>query len=158
MFTKGGTMSFTGRDQTFTDTTITNNGFLPDVSVGDFQESYRIANQYSLSAVNESLELAMIEMNGRLKSRLAEWELAGYTSLIDVPGQSIASEYKTLYLASVMHWAKSELIRRNISVTTRKVSDVTGTVAEPNEIWYRRRADQYARQLTGSTGITCVLL
>lgn len=151
-------MSFTGREQTFTDTTMTNNGFLPDVSVGDFQENYRVANEYGLGAVTESLELAMIEMNGRLKNRLAEWELAGYASLSDVPDQAIPNQYKTLYLAAVMHWAKSELIRRNISVTTRKVSDVTGTVAEPNEIWYRRRADQYARQLTGSTGITCVLL
>lgn len=151
-------MSFTGRDEVFSNTELSNNGFLPGVKVGDFQEQYKVANTYSLDVVLNVLILAMIEINGRVKAQQAQWQLEGASTLDQAPGQDLPTQFVTLYFAAVMHWAKSELIRRYTTVTSRKVSDVTSDKAEQTEDWYRQRADQYTRQLLGKAGVTCELL
>jgi hypothetical protein len=151
-------MSFTGRDPSYLDKTLVNHAFLPDVKLGDFQEQYRVANQFSQTMVEQTLLLAMIEINGRLKTQLQTWVDAGIDDLQSVPNQSIENALVTLYLSAVMHWAKGELIKRYPTVTTRKTSDVTSKDSEKNEDWYRSRADQYVRQILGKTGITCELL
>lgn len=151
-------MSFTGYDEGFLDKTLFNNDFMPDIKLGDFQEQYRVANEYAQVMVEQSLLLAMIEINDRLKAQQKIWIDEGIADLEDVPNQPVEDGLVTLYLAAVMHWAKGELIRRYNTVTTRKVSDVTSKNSEQNEDWYRSRADQYVRQILGKPGITCVLL
>jgi hypothetical protein len=151
-------MSFTGRDQDYLDKTLTNNGFMPNIKLADFQEQYRVANEYAQSMVEQTLLLAMIEINTRLKAKQTIWMADGIADLQDVPNQPVENGLITLYLAAVMHWAKGELIRRYPTVTTRKTSDVTSKNSEKIEDWYRSGADQYVRQILGKTGITCELL
>lgn len=151
-------MSFTGRDPSYLAKTLLNNDFMPDVKLGDFQEQYRVANEYAQVMVEQTLLLAMIEINDRLKAQQKTWIDAGIQSLEDVPNQPVEDGLTILYLAAVMHWAKGELIRRYPTVTTRKVSDTTSKNSEQTEDWYRARADQYVRQIVGKTGITCELL
>lgn len=151
-------MSFTGRDQTFLNKTLTNSEFYPDIKLSDFQEQYRIATSYSQSMVENTLKLAMIEINQRLDSQKQNWLANGLVELYQVPNQGIEDGAEFLYIAAVCHWAKAELMRQFATVTDRKTSDATSASAEENETYYRQRADQYVRQILGKTGITCELL
>lgn len=151
-------MSFTGRTQEFLNKDIPNNQFFQDLNIGDFQQKHRIANTYTQSAVEDVLKLSMIEMNHRLESKQEQWILEGATQISQVPDQPLEDGFAYLYEAAVFHWAKAEIIRMMPTVTNRKTSDVTSTDADNTEDWYRKRADQYVRQIKGLTGISCELL
>lgn len=151
-------MSFTGRTPQFSQKVLNNNDFMPDISLGEFQDQYRVATDYSQDTVEQTLLLAMLEVNARLAEKQSQWQAEGTYELADVPNQPLEMGYVALYKAAVMHWAKAELLRRFPTITDRKTSDATSTHAEQNETWYRHRADQYVRQLAGQRGITCELL
>ncbi|WP_102794286.1 head completion/stabilization protein [Bowmanella denitrificans] len=151
-------MSFTGRTKEYLAKVLANDDFYPDISLGDFQQQYRVATDFSQAMVEQCLLLAMIEINTRLTSHKQSWQTAGIYDLDDAPNQPIDGAFTTLYLAAVYHWAKAEVMRRMPTVTDRKTSDTTGEKAEKNEDWYRQQADQYVRQLRGVPGITCELI
>ena len=50
-------MSFSGRDDSFNDRTIANDGFFPDVSLGEFQKLHRVPSNIADDAVERRADL-----------------------------------------------------------------------------------------------------
>lgn len=59
-------MSFTGKPQLTTNAPIANDGFWPDLVVGDLVEKYRIPSEYDDGVIETGLKLAMVRVNKKL--------------------------------------------------------------------------------------------
>lgn len=77
-------MSFVGKPQTFLDATIANDGFWPDINLGDFQKVYRVPAEYTQELVEHHTRLAMSDCNQQLLAKKTEWTTLGFSTLDEV--------------------------------------------------------------------------
>jgi Phage head completion protein (GPL) len=77
-------MSFTGKPQTFLETELENDGFFPDISLGELQEVYRVPAEYKQELVEHHTRQAMDDCNEQLLVKKTEWIEEGFESLEDV--------------------------------------------------------------------------
>lgn len=85
-------MSFTGKSQAFMDTSLVNDGFFPDISLGELQQVYRVPAEYKQELVEHHTRLAMADCNEQLAVKKAEWQLLGHESLADVSNQELGGQ------------------------------------------------------------------
>jgi hypothetical protein len=78
-------MSFTGRDSAFDNKTITNDGFFPSFSLGDFNAQMRIDVSLNQALLESVLWLVMAGLNRTLAGNKAAWIAAGFNTLEAVP-------------------------------------------------------------------------
>jgi Phage head completion protein (GPL) len=124
-------MSFTGKPQLTTNAPITNDGFWPDLVVGDLVEKYRVPSEYDDGVVATGLKVAMARVNKKLagvklaavepdpdcaasvaanvtaKISLLEWAEAYEPSMVD--GELVAV---FMYKHAVYSAAKAFLLRQ----------------------------------------------
>ena len=60
-------MPFSGRTEEFLDTEVQNDGFFPNLILGDLQEDYRIPTKYQTDTIVHHLKVAMDEVNQDLE-------------------------------------------------------------------------------------------
>lgn len=118
-------MSFTGKPQTFLDATVTNDGFYPDINLGDFQRVYRVPAEYKQELVEHHVRMAMADCNRALRSQKAIWLAAGYNSLLVVPSEQFGevSELVTQYQRAVFCKAMGLLVRAFTTLNRREQAE-----------------------------------
>lgn len=114
-------MAFSGRTETLMTETITNDGFYPDIVVGDFQTLHRVPSSFADDAILHQLRLAVGHINGVLAPRQAEWIALGHTTLEQVNNASGGS-LLDFYRAAVFYRAKANLLADFQTFSRREIA------------------------------------
>lgn len=127
-------MSFTGKPDTYLNTEITNDGFYPDIKLGELQRFYRVPTEYKQDLVEHHMRLAISDCNQQLAVKKAEWNVQGFTMLEQVDEMQIGDElahveqYKRAVFCravGLMVMAFATLNRREVAENQAKESDET---------------------------------
>ncbi|KHA56839.1 head protein [Aeromonas hydrophila] len=112
-----------GREITYSDTVVTNNGFWPDVSAADFEQRRNTPAEQDPGAIAAALLVAVTEINDQLATFQATQQAKGYPSAAEVPGypsiEGGTNGLLELYLCAVFARAKAQLLPEFATVTER---------------------------------------
>lgn len=154
-------MSFTGKPTNYLQTSVKNNGFFPDLSLGDFQKLYRVPAEYQQEKVEHLLRLAMLDVNGELADQEETWKAAGHTTLADVPGEMLGTVSAKVeqYQRAVFSSACAKAFEQFATITRREIGENQAKESEQTADLYlteSNRAVRYLKQI--QTKITVELL
>lgn len=114
---------FSGRDITYSDTVISNDGFWPDVAAADFEQRRATPAEQDNGAIAAALLSAVTEINGQLSAYQATQQALGHASAATVPGypgiEGGNNGLTELYLCAVFARAKAQLLPEFATVTER---------------------------------------
>ncbi|MBO1107893.1 MAG: head completion/stabilization protein [Plesiomonas sp.] len=115
---------FSGTPIEYLDKTITNDGFWPDVSVAQFQESRSIPPDLSNTTVVEALLAAIAEVNDSLESVKTRFMGKGIAHADQVPGPACdgVNQVVAQYKKAVFARAKADLLGEFASIGRQKSS------------------------------------
>lgn len=154
-------MSFTGKPDSYLDSTLENNGFFPDLSLGDLQRLYRVPAEYAKEKVEHHLRLAMLDTNDDLADRQAAWQAEGHDTLAAVNdetlgGNNVLAEH---YQRAVFCRATANLLGEFATFTRREIGENQAKESDSTAKMYRAQADRALRYLRGrKTTITAELI
>lgn len=154
-------MSFTGKSQTFLETTITNDGFFPDLVLGEFQRLYRVPAEHSPETVIHHLGVAIDNCNQVLAKQKELWVLAGASTLAGVPAELVGdvSALTLQYKRAVYCQAMGILVRAFATMNRKAEAENLAKEGERTEDDYYTQSNHAIRRLLGKSGtITAVLL
>ena len=143
-------MSFTGRDTTFLGQSVANDGFFPDLVLGEFQQLHRIPGHYADAAIEHQVDFARGEINSQLVARKTLWVSAGHQSLLAVDETDGGSRNRD-YLAAVYYRAKANLLADFQTMSRR---DSAEDLAKESDAMYQRlmaNSQKALRRLLGKT-------
>lgn len=151
-------MSFTGRPESFLETTVTNNGFFPALPMREFQETYRVPAELAESAVVRQLVIARDYVNDQLNKQQEQWQSVEHASLegVDIAESSRLVDW---YKDAVFNRAKAHLLTDFETFTRRASAAEISDDAELLTQSLLARAKRALRRLRGQKGtITAELL
>ena len=134
-------MSLTGKPSLTTAAAFTNDGFWPDLSVGEFMSKYRIQTEYADETINWGLTLAVVNVNIDLEPCKAAAVLLGHASLVDYttafPEPINAMQVLVIhYLNAVYCMAKAQLLPQFNTMNRRAIAEAAGKEsAETEQFW-----------------------
>lgn len=143
-------MSFTGKPQTFLDTTISNDGFFPDLNLGDFQRVYRIPAEYAQELVEQKVRLAISDCNLQLLVQKADWIAQGVLKLADIDEAIggipvLVDQYKS----AVFMRAKGLLLMEFPTINRREQAENEAKESEDNFQYYLAQSGRAIRRFLG---------
>lgn len=141
-------MSFSGRTETFMAETIGNDGFFPDIAVGDFQSLHRVPSTFADSAILEQLQVAVAHINNALAPQQAVWMAEGHATLVAVQNATGGHQI-ALYRAAVFYRAKAMLLNDYQTFSRREIA--ADQAREGDAIYQSLLAESYraVRKLLG---------
>ncbi|QSB20628.1 head completion/stabilization protein [Pseudomonas sp. 15A4] len=153
-------MSFSGKPTTFVEQTIENDGFWPDLSVSEFQKSYRLPAEYLSEMLVADLTTAMVEVNTDLAKLKTRWSGAGITCLqtADTTVLPERTFQAATYKRAVYCRAKASLLTQFATVTRRESAENTGKEQPERSETFLAFSQQAVRSLQGRGRITAALL
>lgn len=147
-------MSWTGYEQSDLEKTISNDGFFPDLSLGDFIRDYRIAVEYETEAVEHHLIMAVLDINTQLAGRRDDWEAGGAENLEDVE-QDTLGDIKALvehYKRACYAQAKATLFGLFNSMVQKSEAENGAKTGEDNKtMWQTISRDSLSALLGNSS-------
>ncbi|MBL4761383.1 MAG: head completion/stabilization protein [Gammaproteobacteria bacterium] len=152
---------FTGKSETYLNTPITNDGFFPDVVLGDFQRDYRIPTKYEQETVTDKLLISIVRINEQLEEQQALWILEGFGTLEAVTSKEVngISILIIRYKEAVFCYAKALLIAEFASINRKDSALNITTDIEPIDTHWKTRSSKAVRRLLGrKTTISVELL
>lgn len=152
--------SFSGKPTTLVDQTIENNGFWPDLSVSEFQKSYRLPAEYLVDLLVTHLVTAMGDVNADLKRLTASWQALGITNVATADSRLLPERaYQVeLYKRAVYCRAKSTALTDFPTVVRRDSAENTGKEAPERGETFLAFSQAAVRALQGRSRITAALL
>ncbi|MFV0925423.1 head completion/stabilization protein [Pseudomonas palmensis] len=155
--------SFSGKPTTLVDQKIENNGFWPDLSVSEFQKSYRLPAEYLVDLLVTHLVMAMAEVNTDLARVEDTLRAAGVSNLqamagVSTPGGWAYSFKLEQYKRAVYCRAKSTALTDFPTVVRRDSAENTGKEAPERGETFLAFSQQAVRALQGRSRITAALL
>lgn len=136
---------------TATGDTISNDGWFPDLKLGELREVIRLDGTVTDDRLRDVARYAMLEVNRQLRAYKAGHAAAGAAKLEDVAGDGIdgVNRLAFLYGRAVAAQIKAELVERyrdlDISDTgLRRVVDMEPSIGE-----YRRNASWAIADILG---------
>lgn len=127
-------MSFSGRTNEFLASAIANDGFYPDLVLGEFQKLHRIPGHYADEAIIHQVDLARGEINLALADQKTLWLADGYISLAAVDAADSGNRTRD-YLATVFFRAKARLLSDFQSMSRR---DAAEDIAKEGDAMFQR--------------------
>ena len=155
-------MDLSSMPRATTDTTvINNNGFYPNVTVGDLVSQFAIETPYANNAalLHGNIELAMSHVNNELAQyRAHAWH--GYNTLAEVPSDQVAgnSQLITLYLYAVGCVKKADCLISRLGETHRDQAAHRQQSATDNQAYWRQQAIVAVRQIMALSPMATVAL
>ncbi len=143
-------MSFTGREQSVLEREIDNGSFFPKLSVGHFQEAYRVPADRAEEIVVQQLMFAAFEINTALKEKRASWLKAGHATLLAAESEE-DMPLTMLYLQAVYFQAKANLLSDFETFTRRSIAENTARDGEETEDDLRASSNRALRYLLGES-------
>lgn len=146
-------MSFTGKPQTFLNTNVANDGFFPDLNLGDLQKVYRIPAEYTQEMVITHLQLAMSDCNHMLAVKRHEWKGLGFDTLQAVADNEVGIDVMFVhqYKRAVFMRAKGLLLMQFATMNRR---DQAENLAKESEETYQECLAQSGRAIRRLMGLT----
>ncbi len=152
---------FTGKSETYLNTSIANDGFFPDLVLGDFQRDYSIPTKYEQETVTDKLLISIARINDQLEEKQELWELDGFETLEAVPAKTVneISIQIIRYKEAVFSYAKGLLIAEFASINRKDSALNITTDIEPIDTRWKTRSSKAVRRLLGhKTTISVELL
>ncbi|HHF0505249.1 TPA: head completion/stabilization protein [Vibrio antiquarius] len=140
--------------QSYQSTEIENDGFWPNLNVGDFEKRRGIPSNFDSEAVALALAAAVSQINIELASMKAGYEAEGITKAEEIPGLPKVlgkNNIIVLYEKAVFARAKADMVSEFATVSTKEAGD---RVAESElDITERLLAEsqQHIRAISGNT-------
>ena len=153
-------MSFSGFTDNAVETTVVNDGFWPDFTVGEFQTLYRIPAEYEAELVADHLRLAMAWANRQLAGWRTTREAEGMAKLSEVPGDTLGEEplYSLHYRRAVFCHAKGLLMPQFKTMARRADAKNDALESEETEEKFFQYAEQAVADFLGRGRINVELL
>lgn len=154
-------MSFTGKPTTFLETTLENNGFFPDVILGDFQRLYRVPAEYQQEKVEHLLRVSMQDVNDELFDQQDAWQTEGHATLAEVRSETLGGKNILVeqYQRAVFARATATAFQQFATITRREIGDNQAKESDSTAQLYLAEANRALRHLKGiKTNITVELL
>ena len=110
----------------YQDTTITNDGFWPDLNAGDFEKRRGVPVDMDKETIAYSLAAAVAQINIELSKHKATLEGKGIKSANDAPGQPSVADKNLLiilYEKAVYSRAKADLLPEYATQQTKDAGD-----------------------------------
>lgn len=145
------TDGWTGKTDEYLATVITNDGFYPDLTLGDLQRDYRIPAEFAEDTVKRHLTVAVIEINSRLETKKTEWVTAGSATLEAVSAEKIGDEFILIahYMRSVFCRAKALLLQQFATLNRKNAAQHAANESDENQQHWFSESDLALRKLTG---------
>jgi hypothetical protein len=124
------------------DTTLTNDGFWPDVSVRSVFEGYRLQTDGRDQMLIRVLLESMVDTNDALKSAKTQAQAAGFATLAayaaSVPEDVVNGEpvTNTLYLAALGNLVKARFVKRRQDQQRRPVPETETQGSDNTEAYF----------------------
>jgi hypothetical protein len=141
-------------------TIVTNDGWFPDIALGDFREEMRIRDSVTVPRQRKAVRDAIIAVSNDLVDWAAKQVAAGHASLAAVPAPRVDGESRLAlsYRSAVFARAKADLVERyrDIDITdsgNRRAEDLDASIGE-----LRRDAIHAVRDILGVTRTTVDLI
>lgn len=146
-------MSFTGKPQAFLNTVIANDGFFPELNLGEFQKTYRIPAEYQQEMVEQKLRIAMSDCNQLLAVRKADWISLGILKLEDLDWGDIGGVPATVdqYKSAVYCRAKGLLLMEFATTNRRVQAENEAKESDSTFHYYLAQGGRSIRRLMGLT-------
>ena len=153
-------MSFSGKPTTFVEQAIENDGFWPDLSLAEFQKSYRLPAEYLGEMLVADLSMAMVEVNTDLATCKARWQSAGVTSVESADPMVLPERtfQAATYKRAVYCRAKASLLTQFATVVRRESAENLGKELPERSETFLAFSQQAVRSLQGRGRITAALL
>ena len=153
-------MSFSGNPTTFVEQTIENDGFWPNLSVSEFQKSYRLPAEFLGDLLTDALMIAMAEVNTDLTKLKQRWEALSITNVEAAdPLRLPEGLWKAkLYKRAVYCRAKASALPQFVSVNRRESAESTAKEAPELRETFLAFSQSAVRALQGRGRITAALL
>lgn len=151
---------FSGKPTNLVEQIIENDGFWPDLSMVEFQKSYRLPAEYLVDMLATDLNTAMHEVNLDLARLKARWQAAG-VSHVETADSTVLPErtYQAqLYKRAVYTRAKASLLTQFATVTRRAEAENAGKQAPERIETFLEFSQQAVRALQGRGRMTAALL
>jgi len=121
-------MSLTGKPSLTSASDITNDGFWPDLMLGDLMDKYRIPPEYADQVISSGLVMALIRVNDQLLAVKTELETLGFSTLLSYAQsntQLINGEERliTEYQNAAFCRAKAGLLQQFNSLNRKPVAE-----------------------------------
>ena len=153
-------MSFSGKPTTFVEQQIENDGFWPDLSLAEFQKTYRLPGEYLVETLVDGLTSAMVEVNDDLAKCKARWQVAGVSSMKSADPMVLPERtfQAATYRRAVYCRAKANLLPQFATINRRESAENTGKEAPERGETFLAFSQQAVRALQGRGRITAALL
>ena len=144
-------MSFvgSGRTETFLNSTIQNDGFFPDLKLGDFQLVYRVPTEYKQELIEHHIRLAIADCNLMLADKVQEWVLKGAVTLADTTEKMIGTKNVKVmqYERAVFCRAMALLVRAFATLNQRAEAENLAKEGDATMNDYFAQANRALRRL-----------
>lgn len=127
-------MSFSGRETAFSSHAVANDGFFPDIVLGEFQQLHRIPSHYADAAIEHQVDFARGEINAQLVDKKAGWVADGHNALTEVDDADGGNRHRD-YLAAVYYRAKANLLADFQTMSRRESAE---DIAKESDAMYQR--------------------
>lgn len=146
-------MSFTGKPDTFLAIEITNDGFYPDIKLGELQRFYRVPTEYKQDVIEHHTRLAISDCNAQLAVRKAEWIAQGNTMLEQVSSATVGGELAHVeqYKRAVFCRALGLLLMAFATMNRREQAENLAKESEDTHQYFLAQSGRAIRRLLGLT-------
>jgi hypothetical protein len=146
-------MSFTGKSETFLNTEITNDGFYPDINLGELQRFYRVPAEYKQDVIEHHTRLAISDCNAQLAVKKAEWNIQGFTMLEQVSSAEIGGQLERVeqYKRAVFCRAVGLMVMAFATLNRREVAENQAKESDDTIQYFLAQSGRAIRRLLGLT-------
>ena len=146
-------MSFSGKSQTYMETKVTNDGFYPDITLGDLQAQYRLPTWFETESVTAHVEIAISQLNNRLWDQQVIWIEHGYTQLNQVPCREVNEKRETAiwYKRAVSCQVMGLMIQQQAAASKQGSDEKDPDLIDRNEQYWFSEATYALKQLRTAT-------
>lgn len=146
-------MSFTGKSDTFLAIEIANDGFYPDIKLGELQRFYRVPAEYKQDVIEHHTRLAISDCNAQLAVKKAEWIAQGHTMLEQVDTGMIAREFANVeqYKRAVFCRTVGLLVMAFATLNRREVAENQAKESDETIQYFLAQSGRAIRRLLGLT-------
>jgi len=153
-------MSFSGKPTTLVELAIENDGFWPNLDVGEFQKGYRLPAEYLVELLTAELTTAMTEVNNDLAKLKARWQGLGVSNVESADTRILPERtfQAATYKRAVYCRAKASLLTQFVTIIRRESAENLGKELPDRPETFLAFSQQAVRSLQGRGRITAALL
>ena len=146
-------MSFTGKPDTYLNSVIVNDGFFPNISLGELQRFYRVPAEYRQEVVEHHTRLAVSDCNAQLAVRKAEWLELGNNTLEQVNTAEIGGQVALVeqYKRAVFCRAVGLLLMAFATINRREQAENLAKESDDTNQYFLAQSGRAIRRLLGLT-------